>query len=289
LGLLGLGVVWVTLFKELQWPGLVFKGLCIGSSVLTLILLGEFRDPQYDLREPIKDRLAGFNPSPYKYFYLGRVLEPLDDLSRGNKGLSVYVAGPKDFFWTAPFYGTKLQNRIWNFQADLSSDPDAFVFHQIEERQELLYVGHRITPRDVNLDPRYILIAQDQQSLFFLKGSLIEDSFRKKALIRFYKTLFTETLPLARHLSSLLEEEAVILTSSPIAYNLKYLELTGEISHRVFFAPVGTEPQVAQRISDDVIYTVGSPLAGYEFDRWMVLGDEGNSLPVYKNIRRVHG
>jgi len=289
LGLLGFGAVWVALFKDIKWSGMVFKGLCIGSSILTLILLGEFRDPQYDLREPLKDRLAGFSPSPYKYFYLGRVLEPLDDLSRGNKGLSVYVAGPKDFFWTAPFYGTKLQNRIWNFQPHLSSDPDAFIFHQIEEQQDLLYVGPRITPREVNSDPRYILIAQDQQSLFFLRKSLIEDSFRKKALIRFYKTLFTETLPLARHLSSFLKEGAVILTSSPIAYNLKYLELTGEISQRVFFAPVGTEPQVAQRISDDVIYTIGSPLAGYEFDRLMALGDEGNPLPVYKNIRRVHG
>ncbi|HEX9757149.1 MAG TPA: hypothetical protein VGB26_05025 [Nitrospiria bacterium] len=285
LGLLALAVVWPKLSFEIQGAEVFLKTLCISSSVLGLILMGNFRDPQFDLREAIQDRMAGKSPSPYHYFYLGNVLKPLEILTQGERGLSVYVSGPRKLFWTAPFYGVNLQNRIWNFEKAPSAEPDAFVFHQTEEDQDLFYLGRRISPREVTLDSRYMLIFQDSNALFFLKKSLLDHPGRKTDLERYYEGIYPELNLFARRLTSQIHSDGVILTSSPLGYSLKHLELKGDISQTIIFVPNGMENEFGKTLPEKIIFSLKRPLEGFNSEVWILFSLPEGEFQVFKNER----
>ncbi len=286
LGLVALSVVWPKISNEVRGSEKFLKFICIGSAVLTLILLGGFRDPQYDLSEPLQDRIQGLVSTPYKYLYLGGALEPLDILTQDGSGLNVYVAGPWEFFFTAPFYGLKLQNRVWNFEGNIASDPEALVFHQTEPYQELFYVGKRITPKEAALNPEYVMVTQDDTVLFFLKKSVLNDSQMKERLMDFYRGIASDFFFMGRSLASQLEEDALILASAPFGYGLKFLEMNGEVSQRIILIPEGTENEIAPRVyTGTPVYTFRQPADRFKSTHFIDLFVNGMTISVYRNIK----
>jgi len=286
LGLVAFSVVFSKLFTKQKIIENLFKGLCLLGAFLTLIFLGQYYEPVLDLRKPLNDRIHQIKTSPYKYTYLGKVLEPLDLLSRTEKDLKVYVAGPLGYYFTWPFYGIKLQNRIWNFDMDYLTLPDAFVFHHREEDRQIFYVGPRYTPESIMLDSRFFLVAQDENSILFLSHSLLDKPEFKDGLLQYYENLYSNLISLARSISKQLDQKGFILTSSELGYSFQYLNWIGEITNPVMITPVGAENVVAQRLKADRFYTLGHPLEGFNSKKVFEIPLEQGEFPIFKNERK---
>jgi len=167
-GLLALAVVLQKFEKELPFSGPIIKLFCIGASILSVIHLGAYWLPSYQIKEPVKDWMNKQQTSQYKYYMqspwdlpsLSIAWEPLDYLTKDGDGWSVYTAATYGVFWVTPSYGSQIQNRIWNFEKNPSGDPDAIIFHYDSRKPELFYLGKKITPAEVQEGGRYDLVTQ---------------------------------------------------------------------------------------------------------------------------------
>jgi hypothetical protein len=73
---------------------------------------------------------------------------PLDAMTRGGAGLTVYQASDNPVFWTAPTFGTELQNRLWNFlpsREQSGVEPEVYYFSGFLGAP--LYLGKRSIAR----------------------------------------------------------------------------------------------------------------------------------------------
>ena len=283
LGLVILAMVWSKISHRFSGIDTFLKVFCILASLLTLFKLGGFYEPVLDLRKPLTDRINRVKTSPYKYTYLGKVWEPLDLLTQSTKGLDIYVAGPKRYFFTWPIYGTKIQNSIWNFDKNYSSEPDVFFFHHRKGSRQMLYVGPRFTPEEVMLNPSFFLVSQDSSSLLFFNRSFLKNPQFLRTLLEYYKRVSQSLIPIARYLADQLEPNGVFLTSSDLGYSFRYLELSGEIKQKIVFTPVGGEVQIAKNLEIDFLYTFGRPLPGMKAETVTVIPLDKGEFRVYRN------
>jgi hypothetical protein len=283
LGLVALGVVWPKITSELAGTRPFLKLLCLGGVLLTFVQLGNYRLPMLNLQRPLSDRVEGNTGSPFRYLFMGEVLESLDLLTQEGRGLNVYVAAPHGLFFTTHFYGSKVQNRIWNFQTHPSQDPDAFVFFHDPLDRTIYYLNRRIAPEDVIFDPRYLLILHDVNYLFFLKRSVLENPVQRNTLSDFYGGISFQLIPL--EIAAEMDPNAVILTSTLMGYAFRHLELANEFPIRVVLAPAGGDDLVAQRLGEKVIYSLGRPLRGYQGKsvKKFLLGEE--EFEVFRNVK----
>ncbi len=82
---------------------------------------------------------------------------PLDEITSGGRGLTVYQSADWPVFWTASTYGHELQNRLWNFVQDPAHPPEAFLFHS--RTGAPFHLGRPVTRDAIGADSRYRLIA----------------------------------------------------------------------------------------------------------------------------------
>jgi hypothetical protein len=85
----------------------------------------------------LADRRSGTATTDYRYYRtangdlpaLAAAFEPLDYLTRDGPGWDVYMAADWNVFVTAPLFGSRIQNRVWNFLPAPATPPDALLFH----------------------------------------------------------------------------------------------------------------------------------------------------------------
>ena len=212
LGLLALAIVFRRLGEDLPGSVAVLKGFCIAASVLAVIQLATYRWPSYQIEEAADDWSRGRRTSEYEYLRqagwdlpsLSHAWAPLDYLTRSGQGWSVYMACGWSVFWTAPSYGSRLQNRIWNFERDPAEPPDAFLFHYDRRGRPLYYVGRKITPDEVLRDERYALIAQTPYTTLWVKRRLLDEPRVSERLADYYAKTFAPVVRTAEQIAPLL-------------------------------------------------------------------------------------
>lgn len=195
------------------------------------------------------------------------------------------MAAGYSVFWTAPTFGSRLQNRVWNFESDPPTWPDAFIFHHDRRGRPLHFVGRRITPEEVEADGRYWLVTQTPFTTLWVKRELIESPDVARRLADYYAMTFGPALRVAEGVAPLLASGRPVITASPLAYGLRQLALIGRLGAEVWLVPDGHEDATAARLGAQAAYTVGRPLAGYQ-SRPIAALTEGNvQMPIYENVK----
>ena len=169
-------------------PALGMAGVL--ASALAVAQLAGYGLPSYQFRAAVLERRLGLDTSPYRYHAQATGDLPgqsatwdlLDYLTLEGPGWEVYLAAPWPVYWTTPAYGTRIQNRLWNFRVAPGSDPDALVYHFGQSPGwELFYPGRRITPDQARIDPRYELVSRTAASqLWVLRERLADPAIRAR-------------------------------------------------------------------------------------------------------------
>ena len=216
--------------------------------------------------------------------YMAEAWAPLDAMTRGDAGMTVYQAADYQWFLTAPTYGTGLQNHIWNFGGgrDRESDPDAFFFYSSIGAP--FYLGTEIRRETVAADPRYELVAAraDDTTALYVSRSRLAEKGRRERLVAFYRTvrpgLVLDTAPAAEA-----AQGGVLLATFPLASAFLVHEAEGRLHAEL--APVAKSDVDAEaaRHADRVVYTLGFPLGGRRAHAVRDITVSGRRITLYEN------
>lgn len=165
LALVALALLLRELRDDASWTAGALRGAGVLASLLAVVQLGATTLPPLQVRDAVAERAAGVATSPFIHYrqsgpdmaQLAPALAAVDYLTRDAGGWQVALAAEWRVFNTAPLFGTRLQNRVWNFATNPPGPPDALIFQQPAFGGELFYPwpDRRITPDDVRRDPRY--------------------------------------------------------------------------------------------------------------------------------------
>jgi hypothetical protein len=292
-GLLALLIVFRRLGEDLPGSVPILKGFCVAASVLAVIHLATYRWPSYQIAAAADDWSQGRRTSEYEYLRqagwdlpsLSRAWAPLDYLTRSGRGWSVYMACGWSVFWTAPSYGSRLQNRIWNFEPQPAEPPDAFLFHYDRRGRPLYYVGRRITPDEVLRDGRYALVAQTRYTTLWVDRRLLDDPAVSARLADYYALTFGPVVRAAERIAPLLDADGVVITASELGYGLRYLSLTNRLATPVYLVPANREAALAARLGARKVFTVGAALPGFQSRPVAFLAQPNGKVAIYENTR----
>ncbi len=290
-GLIAIGILFQKFKKDLPFSVPILKLFCVGFSFLAVIHLASYGWPSYQIKGAVQDWVNDQQTSQYKYFRqspwdlpsLSLAWEPLDYLTRSTDGWDVYMAATHGVFWVTPTFGSQIQNRIWNFEENPTKDPDAFIFHYDRRVMKLFYLGKKITPDEILRDERYRLVTHATYTTFWVKGDLLKNPEVSSRLADYYKKTFPPAIQTASKLSHLVEEDGVVITSSPLGFGFIYLSLSGKIKSKVLLAPKGKEGVIAARVGAEKVYTVGITLKGYQVRPLAELSGPQGPLFFYEN------
>jgi hypothetical protein len=293
LGLVALGIVLRPLAAQLPYSGSILRGFCVAASLLAVVHVAGYRWPSYQIKTAVEDWRAGRYTSEYTYLQqagwdlpsLSHAWAPLDFLTSPGPGWSVYMACGYSVFWTAPSFGSRLQNRIWNFDAAPAAEPDAFIFHHDRRGRPLYYVGRKITPEDVEAAGRYELVTQTPYTQLWVQRELLSQPEVSARLADYYAKTFGPIVAAAEPLIPLLADDGVVITASSLAYGLRYLALAGRLALPVHLVPEHGEEALAARLGAHKVYTVGSPLRGFQARPIAMLVDARSKVPIYENTK----
>ena len=136
LGLVALAV----LLRDLRVGAPRYVGLVRGAALLGALLgvvqLPASTLPVLQIQGAVEDYLQGRSTSPFVYYAqsepdlagLAPAFAAVDYLTQERGGWAVSLATEWGSFVTAPLFGSRLQNRVWNFSAAPASPPDALIF-----------------------------------------------------------------------------------------------------------------------------------------------------------------
>jgi len=190
LGLLSLGKL-LTLFNEF----IIFRRgtqvVCIILGLFALLPFKGNRAPSGRMDAAISDTLRGRYLTEESYINwtssFGEACGLLDYLTIDEaQGLSCYISPKLYRPWSSPIYGSRLQNRIWNFQREGTVLPDAFIYI-IDPQGILNNKNEKITADEVKINPDYELIIQKEDLLLFMRKDFIENDKMQKKLNSYRK------------------------------------------------------------------------------------------------------
>ena len=85
-------------------------------------------------------------------------------------------------------YGTKLQNRIWDFQQDKSDMPDAFFFFSDQSGKYITNsMGPQITLKEMMVNTDYFLVVGGPDSFLFIRKDFFRNPFKQQLLVNYFK------------------------------------------------------------------------------------------------------
>lgn len=292
--LLAFGAVLPKLRAELPHAVVFLKSFCVFASILAVMHMASYSLPDYQIKPAIMDRVDGTRTSDYKYYRtptvglsnLSTSWAPLDFLTRSGPGWDVYFAARWDLFSTAPLFGSRIQNRVWNFLAEPPSDPDAFIFFPGGPTEQPFYVGRRITPDQVMIDGRYELVTVGALTEFWAKTELLSQTDTRKKQIEYYFRTFGDYIRILQPLIADIPNDANIITSLPPGHALKYFSLTGALPNPVQLVPRGQERTEAVRSGSRRVITIGSPVSGFRSEPLFLLSAPEGSVMFFDNLRR---
>jgi hypothetical protein len=270
-GLLALGGVLQRLATARPAAGRIVMAACIGGSALSIVQMAGYQLPSYQISEPVQDRLSGQRSSSYRYLkqsgfdlaVMSPAWELLDELSQAAGGWQVYMATGWKVFWTAPTFGSRLQNRIVNFQHDRPAAPDAYLFHRFGAKG-YYFIGPAVTPGQVAQSGRYQLLTQLPRTAVWARDEVLRQPAVRERLRIIYERNFAADIAAIQAMSAHLPEDTPLITASRWGPALKYLSLRDGSRLDVHLVPPGGELTEARRTGSAVIFTLHAPLAGYD-------------------------
>ncbi len=270
-GLLALGILFQKLRLEAPKSLLVIRFFCVGTSILSVVHLAGYAMPTYQIKPAVTDWVEDRQTSDYKYLrdamggtaYLSMAWEPLDYLTKGGPGWDVYMAVRWDSFWTAPTFGTQIQNRVWNFLDAPLNDPDAFIFYYERPFGEIFFLGKRITPAEVASNERYELVTLAPFTEFWVKSELLQRPETRARQIEYYRRTFEDAITLLEPIMGDFPDDGIVITSSPLGHALKYLSMTGALKIPVKIIPDGRDRIATFSSRTKTIISVDKPLDGF--------------------------
>ena len=293
-GLLACGMLFAKFRAELPHTVPVIKAFCIIASMLSVVHLAGYSWPTYQIKPAIMDWTEDQQTSEYKYYRqsssglpsLSTAWEPLDFLTMEGPGWNVYMAVRWDLFWTTPTFGSRIQNRVWNFLSEPTDDPDAFIFFRGGPDDELFYVGKRITPDEVAVDGRYELVTLAPYTEFWAKSELLARPETRTKLMEFYARTFGAMIEMLKPLIVEFPDDGILITSSSLGHALKYLSLTGVLRIPVHLVPAGQERFEAFQYRGRKIITIGAPLSGFKSRQLTELRAPDGRVGFFENVAR---
>lgn len=216
--------------------------------------------------------------------WMAEAWAPLDAITRGDAGMTVYQATDYGWFLTAPTYGSSLQNRIWNFAGDRDrqSDPDAYFYHSVSGSP--LYIGKEIHRETVAADPRYELVSarSDDTTGLYVSRSRLAEKGRRERLVDFYRTLrptmVRETAPAAEAVRG-----GILLATFPLASAFLVHEAEGRLHAELIPVMRADIEAEAARRSHVPVYTLGVPVGGRRSRAVQEVGVSGRKITLFVN------
>lgn len=305
-GLLALGVVLKKLRAEFPLSVPVIRSFCLVASILAVVHLAGYNWPSYQIKQPVADWVSNKQTTDYKYFaqapwdlsLLRAAWEPLDYLTQTGNGWSVYTAAPWSLSWTAPVFGSRIQNQVWNFQQEpvgffdqepvgfirqeLAENPDAFIFHRMNDAP-LFYLGRKITPEHVWSDGNFEMVTQTPTTQFWANSSLLLDPETRGRLITWYAGTFESDINTLEFIVGRLPDDGVLVTASPWGHGLKYLSLIGTLQMPVHIVPPEKVRLESRRLQANKVITLDKPLNGYKSKLLASLKTADGTVVFYEN------
>ncbi|MAF82477.1 MAG: hypothetical protein CL797_00040 [Chromatiales bacterium] len=305
-GLLALGIFLKKLRTEFPGSVPVIRSFCVAVSILAVVHLAGYNWPSMQIRQPVADWASGEQTTDYKYFaqtpwdlpLLGAAWGPLDFLTQSGDGWSVYTAAPWSVSWTAPVFGSHIQNQVWNFRqepvglfqqepvGDLrqepASNPDAFIFHRMNDAP-LFFLGKKITPEHVWSDGRFEMVTKTPTTYFWVNSSLLRDSETSEKLVTWYARTFASDIRVLESIAGRLSGNDALVTASVWGHGLKYLSLIGTLKMPVHIVPDDKVRSQAQRLKGQKIIPLDKPLIGYESNLVARLKTSVGTIVFYEN------
>jgi hypothetical protein len=272
LGLLALALALDHLGRE--WPAgaIAVRATCVAGAALSVMQLDATRLPGFAVTAAVEDRRAGTTTTPQRYYAasagdlpsLATVFEPLDYISPDGPGWTVYMAADWTTFVTAPLFGSRLQNVVWNFLDEPAADPDAAVFHPGFSGQawRMFYVGRRITPAAMAGDDRYLLLTRSGPTELWVRAERLADPAVRARLMAYYERRYGADIAALRPLVRGLPAADAVIVSSDAAHALRYFQLRGDLAIPMRHVRPGAEAEEAGRFGAVALITVPAPLPG---------------------------
>jgi len=266
--LIALGKLIENFHKHYIYKNAILFSCCV-FSFLSTFQIARANLPSYSVDIPIYDIINNNNYSNMRYLRLAStsaafLWETLDYITLNDqKGLDCYYAASL-LNYVGPIYGSKLQNRIWNFKEDKSKRPDAFIF-LIHDEKKIKYYGRKITLDQVLSNNEYKLIdIADKAYLYLHKDFLEKNSIISNSLIRHYENYYDYEINVASRFKKKINSGAPIITSSYYGMGFQYLNMIDNIVSPVHILPVDKETQFIENSNITMFYSINKTFKGYD-------------------------
>jgi hypothetical protein len=268
--LIALGKLIENFHKHYIYKNAIVISCCI-FSFLSTFQIARANLPSYSVDIPIYDIINNNSYSNMRYLRLAStsaafLWETLDYITLNyQQGLDCYYAASL-LKYIGPTYGSRLQNRVWNFKEDKSKIPDAFLF-LIHDEKKIKYYGKKITIDEVLNNKEYKLIDIAEKAYLYLnKDFLDKNRIISNSLIRHYENYYDYEIKVASMFKNKIINDAPIVTSSYYGIGLQYLNITGKIENPIHILPVNKEPQYIQNNKIKNFYSINKMYDGYNSD-----------------------
>jgi hypothetical protein len=242
---------------------------CCFFSFLSTFQLARAKLPSYAIDIPIYDILSKKDYSQMRYLRFASssasfLWETLDYITLNyQKGLDCYFASSV-LDYAGPIYGSRLQNRVWNFKEDKSKLPDAFIY-LIHDEENVKYYGKKITIDEVLNNNNYKLIDLAEKAYLYLHKDFLEkNSIISNSLIRHYENYYDYEIKVASRFKKKINNGAPIITSSYYGIGFQYLNMIDEINNPVHVLPVDKETQFIENSKITMFYSINKTFKGYD-------------------------
>ncbi len=270
------------------YRNIVIYACCI-FALFSFIQFANTQIPSYSVDIPIKDRISSNKEySKMRYLLFTRmdmayIWETLDFITSNYEyGLKTYFAMThKDF--ATPFYGTRFNNSIWNFDTDYSQSPDALVF-QLKEGYPIRYLKKKITIEQTTYNSDYQMIDKAGNSFLFIHNKhLTLNKNIKKSLLIHYENYYEDEINILQKNIDLLEKDIPVVTSSYVGFVFLYLNLSGFINNKIYLIPQKYLNKFIKTQRVDRFYSIDFLPKNYSSEEVFNFNIENAKITIFKN------
>jgi hypothetical protein len=283
--------------KTLPGAATALRAIAVGSASACVLLMASARWPLMNLEPLSEDALGRAQVSEFRYLsrapwdlrFMSAAWTPLDTMTRGGAGLSVYQATDWPVFWTAPTFGSELQNRVWNFTSNTSSAPQAFLYHSWTGNPT--YIRREIRREAVAIDPRLRLVASavnDVTTLYVSNAALAADG-RGRRLAEYYRHTATDVVRSTQNSLREFEPGSILLAPFPFAAGYLVHEADGQLSAELHPVAVKDQKIYDDRWPDRIVFTFAHAMPGRRARLIGKVTAKGSALAIYRNEPRSAG
>ena len=255
---------------RLPGAGTALRALAIVAVGSSLLLMAAARWPLLTLQPIAADSPAERALSPFRYLAaanwdhrpLSLAWAPLDEITSGGRGLTVYQSADWPVFWTASTYGRELQNRLWNFVQDPAHPPEAFLFHS--RTGAPFHLGRTVTRDAIGADARYRLIAASRSDVttLYVATAALATRERGERLARYYRVSEADMVANTATALADLDPDAVVVARFPFAAGFIVHESDRRLRPALRPTAVSDFARAVAALTDRVVYTTGFVIPG---------------------------